>query len=808
VDCKLNYTDSNYQIWNVTDPAQIKQINLDWHNDGTVHFYQPIDTIARFVAVKKNIFEVPIIIGPVSNQDALQPKAAVNYIIITAPAYLNAAIKYQQFQINQKGRNAIVINAAELYNDFSGGVPTAIAIRNYLKNAMNHAIENNWTMPEYALLLGLGNFNSKSLRPNFEIPVYETENSNSILNSYTTDDFYAVLNENDDINNPSSIKKLNIALGRIPVSSPQEADSVVNKLIAYQSNLQGGSWENKLTWIADDGDYNLHLQDAESIVGHLQASTNYWNHEKIYLDLFPAVASTSGNTYPLANSALQQSVLDGTLMINYTGHGNYLRLSEEAIISKDQIDNWDNPYKLPLLVTASCNFAPYDQTSIRPIAWDALMKNGKGIIGLVAASRLVFAYSNKQINDLFIQQLLVPNVNGKFWSLGNALMNAKMNNWLNGGDQINSFKFSLIGDPALTLSTPNRQLVVNQINNLNFSGKDTLLSGSKNNIKGQLKSNGKMDAGFNGILDLNVYDVIKYKKTLANQSTSMSVPIALQESLLFKGKASIVKGLYAIDFVLPNQATGTSSPLRMELAASGDMSSAILVLDSIYVKPNTNIQIKDTLGPQIKAYLNDSLFKSGNWATPNSTLYINLKDSAGIQSAGNVLGHDLSIWIDDNKLPIVLNNYYSADLDSYQSGKITYPLPVFSTGKHKLVIKAWDVLGNSNIDSVVFEVPLDQSLSIRNAFNFPNPFLNTTNFSVETNQVGKEVQIGLEVADVAGNLKYSVSAKFFNTKNIINIPWNGLTNTGSKLQPGVYFYKFVLKTSTETGFISNRILKL
>jgi hypothetical protein len=383
-----------------------------------------------------------------------------------------------------------------------------------------------------------------------------------------------------------------------------------------------------------------------------------------------------------------------------------------------------------------------------------------------------------------------------------------MNNWLNGGDQINSFKFSLIGDPALTLSTPNRQLVVNQINNLNFSGKDTLLSGSKNNIKGQLKSNGKMDAGFNGILDLNVYDVIKYKKTLANQSTSMSVPIALQESLLFKGKASIVKGLYAIDFVLPNQATGTSSPLRMELAASGDMSSAILVLDSIYVKPNTNIQIKDTLGPQIKAYLNDSLFKSGNWATPNSTLYINLKDSAGIQSAGNVLGHDLSIWIDDNKLPIVLNNYYSADLDSYQSGKITYPLPVFSTGKHKLVIKAWDVLGNSNIDSVVFEVPLDQSLSIRNAFNFPNPFLNTTNFSVETNQVGKEVQIGLEVADVAGNLKYSVSAKFFNTKNIINIPWNGLTNTGSKLQPGVYFYKFVLKTSTETGFISNRILKL
>ena len=272
------------------------------------------------------------------------------------------------------------------------------------------------------------------------------------------------------------------------------------------------------------------MQDAEEIVGHLQSNAPNWNHDKIYLDLFPAIATSSGNTYPLAYNAIQQTVQDGTLLINYTGHGNYLRLSEEAVISQPQFDSWNNREKLPLMVTASCNFAPYDQPELSPIAWDALMKNGKGIIGLVAASRLVFAYSNKQINDLFIQQLFVPDSSNNYPSIGQALQKAKVKNWAQGGDHINAFKFSLLGDPALRLLSPNYKIAVQQLNGNRFTGKDTLLSRNKYTLQGYIQSGNNVNNSFNGVVELIIYDAVKYQKTLANQATSMSVPIAVQEN--------------------------------------------------------------------------------------------------------------------------------------------------------------------------------------------------------------------------------------------------------------------------------------
>jgi hypothetical protein len=227
----------------------------------------------------------------------------------------------------------MVANAREVYNDYSGGQPSPIAIRNFLKHAKNKAIQNNLKAPAYLLLLGMGNFNAKKMKLNDELPVYENDNSTSILSSFSTDDFFSILTDGDDINNYNALGELSLAVGRIPARTIADADSVMNKLIRYQSEKTGGAWENKITWIADDGDYNLHLQDAESIVTNLQTKTSFWDQEKLYLDLYPAVASTSGNTFPQVNINLQQSVQDGTLLINYTGHGNYLRLSEEGVIS-------------------------------------------------------------------------------------------------------------------------------------------------------------------------------------------------------------------------------------------------------------------------------------------------------------------------------------------------------------------------------------------------------------------------------------------------------------------------------------------
>jgi len=808
INCKIQDIDASGIIWNVTNSENPVQINWQPASNNTGSFLQQTDTALNFFAVKNNAFETPILIGNIPNQDLINLKSEINYIIVAAPAFIEHAKKYQQFQLKQFGRQVMVANAREVYNDYSGGQPSPIAIRNFLKHAKNKAIQNNLKAPAYLLLLGMGNFNAKKMKLNDELPVYENDNSTSILSSFSTDDFFSILTDGDDINNYNALGELSLAVGRIPARTIADADSVMNKLIRYQSEKTGGAWENKITWIADDGDYNLHLQDAESIVTNLQTKTSFWDQEKLYLDLYPAVASTSGNTFPQVNINLQQSVQDGTLLINYTGHGNYLRLSEEGVITAAQFDSWNNRDKLPLLVTASCNFAPYDQPNVSAIAWDAFMKNGKGVIGLVAANRLVFAYSNKQINDLFIQQLLVDDALGNRSSIGLALQKAKNLNWKLGGDRVNDFKFSVIGDPALVLNKPNYNINNQTINGKTFKNKDSLSAGSNFQLKGWVQQMGVTQSNFNGELTLTIYDAVKTKNTLANQSSSMVVPIAMQTQILFKGKSTIKNGVIDAGFILPIQVSNISNPIRIELAASSGIQSAIQIFDSIYVKPNNSASQIDKTGPQITAYLNEPNFKQGDWSGSNAVVYVRLKDSAGIQSSGNALGQDLSIWVDKNPMPIIFNNYFIAELDSYQSGTATISLPGLSVGKHSIIIKAWDLLGNGTKDTLLFEVPPSNNLLYKDPFNFPNPVQSNTRFGFETNQIGKTLTVTLDLLNQNGQIQYSKTRAGENLLTKYYMDWDGKTNAGSRLSPGVYYYRFTIQNNKETYILSNSFLKL
>lgn len=807
-NCAIQNMDSSSIIWNVTNSESPAQIQWQMTGAQSGQFINSTSGISNFFAVKQNSFEVPTLMGQVENQNTINFNDAVEYVIVAAPAYMKAALKYRQFQIDQFGRKANVFNAREIYNDFAGGQPSAVAIRNLLKYLTNRATQNNLVAPKFLLLLGIGNFNTKKLNIDFELPVYESNNSNSVLSSFSSDDFFSILNSGDDINDYNKVQNLSISVGRIPARKVAEADTAIQKLINYQTNKIGGSWENKITWVADDGDYNLHLQDAESIISNLQLKAPHWNHNKIYLDLFPSQNTSAGNTYPLAFNSIQQAIQQGSLVLNYTGHGNYLRLSEEAVISQQQFELWKNANKLPLMIAASCNFTPYDQPSLNSIAWDAFMNNSEGIIGLVAANRLVYAFSNKQINDLFIQQLLVKNALGNYNTIGQALQNAKLINWSKNGDRVNDLKFNLMGDPGMVLNMPNNELVLQKINDKPFIGNDTLLSGTVNKMIGTIHKKGLIKSNFNGEVNLIVYDAIKYKKTLANQSSSISVPIAMQENVLFRGKASVLNGNFKIDFVLPAQVSNVSNPIRIELAANGGNESALLILDSIYSRSNGVINNNDTIGPNIQAYLNDPLFKQGGWVMPNSKLFINLTDSSGIQASGNALGHDLAIWLDDDQVPIILNNYYSNNINTYQSGKLIYLLPTLKEGSHKCVIKAWDLLGNSNADTLFFEVPKANSLQIMNPINYPNPFYTKSRFSIETNLIGASIEVQFEVLDPSGKLLYSNNNQFINRETRLFVDWNGVTNSGVNLKPGVYFYRFLVKTSTSSASISNSFIKL
>jgi hypothetical protein len=731
----------------------------------------------------------------------------LDYIIISAPDYYPAAMTLKAFHEKQNGYKVGLFNATQVYNEMAGGQSSPIAIRNLLKYFIEQSKLKKQPSPAYVLLMGMGNFNTQKIQLNKELPVYTSEVSNAILSSYSSDDFYAIQKSGAQIQFAQTIDSIGLAIGRIPARTITEANKMVEKLIQYQSNKKMGLWQNQLTWIADDADYNLHLQDAEEIIGNLKKKTANWNHRKLYLDLFRASQTITGNTYPDVNKAIQESIQAGTLILNYTGHGNYLRLTEEAVISKSEIQSWNNAGKLPIMVTASCDFAPYDQPATAPIGFDALMQNEKGIIALVAANRLVFAYSNKQINDAFMQALLLPNSKGIYTTIGQALQAAKNYNFNQNGDRLNAFKFGLMGDPAMRIAQPKYQINCTNLNQLPWLDTLFLKAGEKYTIKGNLSEKSQAIQNFDGLIDMVLWDAPSTKKTLANQTSSQAVPIETQDQALFKGKATVKNGQFEISFILPGALpSSNTAALKLQLYAYNDTVDASMQFQSIFIQGETTQNRLDTTGPSIYSYVNAPNFKSGDWVSAPATLFVRLNDSSGIQSSGNQLGQDLKLIIDDTVVKNYnLNTFFTYRLNQYQSGEIEYPLPDLEVGKHRLIIKAWDLLGNVSKDTIWIEVPGKGNRNLRNLSITPNPVQTNAKFSFEINNSIDPILVQLDIFDANGIRNFSTSQKIQPRGNKIILDWNGLATNGGALIPGKYYYRIIV---TQNGLVEQLINSL
>jgi len=808
VEFEIQNATTQTRVWDLSQFHQPLSLNPQLGQNAVAKFKADDNARKYFYVFEENKINSAQFSSFVHN-DTSFTLGPLDYIIITAPDYYPAAMKLKLFHEKQNGFKVGLFNSTQIFNEMSSGQTTPIAIRNFLKYLIEQSKLKNQSKPSYVLLIGMGNFNAQKVQPNKELPVYTSEVSNAILTSYSSDDFYAIQKPGDQIQFAQTIDSVGLAIGRIPARTIAEADKMVEKLIQYQSNKKMGLWQNQITWVADDADYNLHLQDAEEIISNLKNKTTNWNHRKLYLDLFKANQTLTGTTYPDVNKAIQESIQAGNLVFNYTGHGNYLRLTEEAVISKSEIQSWNNAGKLPIMVTASCDFAPYDQPATAPIGFDALMQNEKGIIALVAANRLVFAYSNKQINDAFMQALLVPNSKGLYSTIGQALQAAKNYNFNQNGDRLNAFKFGLMGDPAMRIAQPKYQINCTNLNQLPWSDTLFLKAGEKYTIKGNLSSKSQVIQNFNGLMDMVLWDAPSTKKTLANQTNSQSVPIETQEQALFKGKATVKNGQFEISFILPGALpSSNSAALKLQLYAYNDTADASLQFQSIFIQGETTQNRFDTTGPSIDSYVNAPHFKSGDWVTAPATLFVKLNDSSGIQSSGNQLGHDLKLIIDDTVVKNYnLNSFFSYDMNAYQSGIIEYPLPVLEAGKHRLIIKAWDLLGNVSKDTILIEVPSKRNSNIRNLMVIPNPVQTNAKFSFELKNSIDPMMVQLEVFDASGSRHFSISQKIQPSGNKIMMDWNGLSTNGGLLLPGKYYYRIIVTQNGLVEQLTNSLLK-
>ncbi|HEX6432569.1 MAG TPA: type IX secretion system sortase PorU, partial [Niastella sp.] len=799
---------ADIQVWDVTNP--LEPIRMQGVMTGSEwRFVNESSRLHEYIAFSNTGYLTPVKVGAVANQN-LHGSAMPQYIIITHPDLLGQAQRLAQYHQQRDNLASLVVTVNQIYNEFSSGSPDPTALRDFVKMFYDRAGGDSTKAPKYLLLFGDASFDYKARISNNTnlVPAWESPVALDPLSTYTSDDYFGLLGDNDDINGTGTYL-LDIGIGRIPTKNDREAKAIVDKILAYNDAKSLGPWRNECTFVADDEDNNLHLQDAEIMTQAVLAAAPQENMDKIYLDAFRQESNSAGNRYPAVNLAINNKIYNGTLVWNYTGHGGYRRLAEEVVLDQEIINSFNNPQKLPLFITATCDVAPYDNPLVSSIGENLLLREKTGAIALMTTTRLVFAFSNRIMNENYLKTAFQKKADSSYRSLGEAVRQAKNITYNFLGDVVNNRKFTLLGDPALTIAFPVYKVSTTAINGQAVtSTPDTLKALSEYTISGAVQDNaGNILNDFNGTIYPTIFDKVQTVNTLANDAGSLAVPIQVQKNILFKGKATVNGGRFTFSFIVPKDISYQFGNGKISYYADNGSKDGNGVLSNIIIGGSGN-NINDPLGPSIKAYLNDEKFVNGSITNDRPVLLLKLADSSGINILGTGIGHDLVAILDnDQKNEYVLNEFYESDLNNYRQGTVRFQLPVMTAGAHTLTIKAWDVANNSGETTLDFRVVNQPNFALDHVLNYPNPFTTNTTFWFEHNRPGEELLIRIQVYTITGKLVKTINKTIFTPGNrSSDVQWNGRDEYGDKIGRGVYIYR--LRVQTADGKAAEKLEKL
>lgn len=806
------------EIWDITSQADVK--NQEYiQNGGTLEFYRTISGSAslEFIAFNQQSIRQPILLRKVANQN-LHALPQCDFIIVAHPDFLQQAERLADFHRSTDSLRTVVASTEQVYNEFSSGAQDVAAIRDFVKMFYDRAVLPS-DLPRYVLLFGDGSYDHKNRtagNTNF-VPTFQSENSISLIGSYTCDDFFGMMDPNEGTLAGSEL--IDLGIGRLPVKNAEEARAMVDKIITYSTpgvasatdvcgngSSRLGDWRNILCFVADDQDRNLHFRQSERIVNVVTQDHPEYNIDKIMCDAYQQVTAPGGQRYPDVNNAIDKRIEKGAFLINYTGHGGELGWAAEGILNNDMIRAWDNANALPAFITATCEFSRYDDPS-RTSAGEYVLLNSKGGgICLFTTIRLAFAIDNELINTDMLEYFFKP-VNGIMPRTGDIMRLSKRDNPSNRN-------VTLLGDPALQLSYPEYKVETTAILDASTGQpEDTLRALAKVTVQGKVvDGSGNTLSGFNGLVYPVIYDKSATIRTLVNDATGIDISLPdsfkLRRNILYRGKASVTNGTFTCDFIIPKDIAYQFGSGRLSYYAHNNETDAKGYDESFFIGGTSPNALNDQAGPQITLYMNNEQFVFGGMTDDTPDIYAVLSDSSGINTVGNGIGHDITAQLDGEPQKLyVLNDYYEADLNSYQSGKVLYTLGRLSEGRHSLVFKAWDINNNSSEKTTEFIVASSEKMALAHVLNYPNPFTTHTSFFFEHNRPCEGINIQVQVYTVSGKLVKTLEGfSLCNGTRETGITWDGRDDFGDPLAKGVYVYR--LRVRSPDGDSAEKLEKL
>ena len=754
------------QVWDVTDISNISSLELSLGSDGLWAFADSAfqEAPKTYLAFETSGIMVPNTIQKDEMSDLRNPANGSDLIIVVHRDFYNQALRLKALREEHDSLTVFIADIQDVYDEFGWGLFDPVAIRDFVKYACE-----DWTIrPTYLLLFGDGDYDYRNFLSNQDknwIPPFEYD---GLTDSGTraSDDWYTYVTGTDFY--------MDLAVGRLPVQSEEQARAVVDKIVQYETNPAWGDWKNLVTLIGDDekgqfGDENeiTHIRATEDMAEN--TLPQFFNFEKIYLTEYPE-EFIGRRVKPKVNEDLVEQINRGTLWVNYIGHGNQKVWAHEWIFRSDSdLPRLNNREVLPLFYAATCSFAWYDNPEEQSFGEELLYAEGKGGVGVIAASRLCSSGANEALNKAFATFLFSSQ--GPTERIGDALRLAK----LFVTSTVNNEMYHILGDPTMRLGVPQYRAEFTSVE------PDTFKALSVVTVQGQMERDGIPWTDFNGTVALKVFD--SKRDILYTTQYGTELPYRLSGNAIFRGETRAENGQFQISFVVPKDISYGGHSGRIGSYFWGNDADGAGYRDNIEIGGSSDLV--DIRSPEIELYFTENEnFVSGGMVLEDPELVAVVRDdTSGINITGEI-GHKILLTLDtENKVDVT--DYFQYNEGSYLEGKLQYQLTNIGEGEHNLSLKVWDNANNSSTQFLEFRVVPRGELLVEDVLNYPNPMSTSTYFTFKLN---RDAEVDIKIFTVDGRLIKRMEG-ILGEPGFNMIAWNGRDEEGDELANGVYLYK-------------------
>lgn len=782
-------------VLDITDPVNVRQVQIESRDGSSISFVDQLHArrqSVRYYVGRLGVARHAAAMGTAPFADLRSKMLDADILVIAHDDFRTAADKYVKYR-NAQGRfKATYVTTGEIYTEFSHGNLDPTAIRDYIAFAFK-----NWHVaPRFVMLIGDGSYDYRNIATKQKqfVPTYETAGSDSYNADYSLcyDDYFVRVVGDD----PSTYdQKVDLAIGRLPVESEEQAELVIDKIRSYEASTNYGLWRQTAILAADDA-YQLEQTD-----NFITQSEGLWRYDvpgwiepkKIYLSAYPTVQITARRK-PGAEQDLMQFIQEGAIITNWLGHGNPNVWAHEYVLQKDEfIPRLTNDTALTFVTAATCNFGNFDDPTVVSGAEMFLLQPGGGAIAVMSSTRASFIGPNESlIRDYFNQLFTRDSVANAFLTIGEALMGAKR---VAGANFDNDQKYVIFGDPALELNFPKDSIELVKVNNVDVS-RDTAQVGALSvvTIDGNVRSrqDGAVRQDFSGRVIVTLYDA---DRNLQVTDKSFTQNMELDGGRLFRGPAQVTNGHFSVTFRVPKDIAFDTATARIHAYAFNTGEDATGNTTNIRVFGSDTSVVTDHTGPDLKVFMDDRTFRSGDMVTATPKLIVDLSDTSGINSSGSGIGHKIEAWVDNAATSIDLTDLYQSDITTYRMGTAERQLLDLTPGEHTVKVRAWDIFNNPSEGTALFRIAEggDQSLQVTDVVNFPNPMDRETDFLFRHNQT-RPLDVDIAIFTTSGRKVRQLEARSV-TDRFVRVHWDGTDGDGDRLANGVYFYRLRVRVA-------------